>query len=174
MKICGKCKIEYPLEDFHYRNKATGTRASWCKECMRLWYIEHQEEQSQRNLNWWHKNNARKKFIDSYILPIEDKLPSVDKRTKVRFWEKVDIRGEDDCWEWQASRGVKGYGFFRTEYSNSAHRVSYLFAYGEIPDGLQINHHCDNPPCVNPKHIYAGTAKDNTADMLKRSRHRLK
>jgi hypothetical protein len=52
------------------------------------------------------------------------------------------------------------------------HRFAWELAYGPIPDGLWVLHHCDNPPCVNIDHLYLGTVKDNTADMMRRGRMR--
>lgn len=79
---------------------------------------------------------------------------------------------ETGCWEWIAG-AVKGRGRInylgRAEY---AYRVAYTLWVGPIPDGLQINHHCDNPICINPEHLYAGTAADNIADAIRRDRLR--
>lgn len=71
------------------------------------------------------------------------------------------------CWEWQGSTAAAGRAYHKGQY---AYRLSYEIFVGPIPDGLQINHHCDNPLCVNPEHIYAGTQKQNTADALARGR----
>lgn len=89
-----------------------------------------------------------------------------------RFWEKVDrSAGDDGCWLWIASTVSNGYGSFRVGSRNErAHRVSFEFAYGPIPDGLQINHHCDNKLCVNPSHLYAGDQLQNRRDAVRRGR----
>lgn len=95
-----------------------------------------------------------------------------------RFWPKVDIRGDDDCWEWQAARSTHfGYGIIGVGSRitgdariETAHRVAWRLTYGEIPEsdvtahGSVIMHMCDNPPCVNPKHLRLGTQLDNIAD----------
>jgi len=96
------------------------------------------------------------------------------KSCEERFWEKVNICDEDECWEWLASKSKKGYGHFDARCGESrAHRYSWVVYFGEITDELQVLHHCDNPSCVNPKHLFLGTAKDNTQDMLKKGRDRL-
>jgi hypothetical protein len=83
-----------------------------------------------------------------------------------RFWPKVDMRGDDECWPWLGYRDRRGYGKIRPKQSNStkAHRVAWMLRYGSIPDGLCVLHHCDNPPCCNPHHLFLGTHLDNVAD----------
>lgn len=92
----------------------------------------------------------------------------MQKTPEERFWAKVDKRGPDDCWEWTSSRLPKGYGRFG---STLAHRYVYELTHGrEAAEGVVIRHTCDNPPCVNPAHLIAGTYKDNTDDMMRRGR----
>lgn len=77
-----------------------------------------------------------------------------------RFWSKVDKSGV--CWNWTASKKYKNYGQFWYKGRNDfAHRVSYELCKGVIPDGLQIDHLCRNPSCVNPDHLEAVTQKEN-------------
>jgi len=91
-----------------------------------------------------------------------------------RFWKKVNKAGEDDCWEWMATKTRGGYGSIgigsRERGKEMAHRASYRIHYGEIPDGLWVLHSCDNRSCVNPKHLRLGTALDNTNDAIIRNR----
>lgn len=90
--------------------------------------------------------------------------------TQERFNALVDQSGEDDCWIWKGYR-TNGYGRFQVhDKIYLASRIGWELANGPIPKGLLVCHHCDNPPCVNPKHLFLGTYKDNIHDMLRKGR----
>lgn len=86
-----------------------------------------------------------------------------------RFWSKVNKDAPGGCWEWTASRNNNGYGMFSCrglgyEHKKLAHRLSYESANGPIEFGKHVLHACDNPSCVNPAHLSAGTRVDNMRD----------
>jgi len=95
-----------------------------------------------------------------------------------RFWSKVNKLGPDDCWEWIGGKYTStGYGKFsliKDSGKNSdmgAHRYSYILMHGKIPSDMMVCHMCDNPPCVNPNHLFLGTAKDNAWDSIRKGRN---
>lgn len=96
------------------------------------------------------------------------------KRLEERFWPKVDIRGPNDCWEWTAARHSNGYGSIglgaRSSGKGLAHRVAWTLIHDSIPEGMCVCHHCDNPGCVNPSHLFLATQKDNLEDCRRKGR----
>jgi hypothetical protein len=98
------------------------------------------------------------------------KVTTEEDRNRL-FWEKVDIRGKNECWNWTGAKNKAGYGMFKVAVGTSlANRMSYKLAFCFIPEGMCVLHKCDNPSCVNPYHLYAGTMGDNTRDMIERHR----
>lgn len=87
-----------------------------------------------------------------------------------RFWAKV-VKS-DGCWKWIGTKHQFGYGMIRDEQSIkiTASRASWLIHFGEIPEGMYICHHCDNPECTNPEHLFLGTPSDNNNDKEKKGR----
>ncbi len=85
-----------------------------------------------------------------------------------RFWNKVDAKGPDECWPWEAVRLPNGYGrFLFRRHQILAHRFALSQALGRpIVNGMCVLHSCNNPPCCNPTHLREGTDADNTADMV--------
>lgn len=94
------------------------------------------------------------------------------KALEERFWGKV--QKSDGCWNWTGKHDAFGYGRLwisdKPYVELQAHRFSYTIHIGEIPEGLSILHKCDNPPCVNPEHLFIGTRADNMVDKVQKGR----
>ena len=97
-----------------------------------------------------------------------ERVIELTEKDKSRFWAKVDRSGGPDaCWLWTAAKRKTGYGLFYIRRAHGSHRIAWAMDKGPIPDGLCVCHRCDNPPCCNPKHLYAGTKVDNAQDSIR-------
>ncbi len=100
-------------------------------------------------------------------IPLLPRSMSADER----FYAHVDRGGDEDCWLWKAYRNSDGYGVMRRgQRTEHAHRVAWEIASGPVPNGIHVLHHCDNPPCVNPAHLFLGTHQENMDDMYAKGR----
>ncbi|MER3405479.1 MAG: hypothetical protein C4289_10265, partial [Chloroflexota bacterium] len=93
----------------------------------------------------------------------------------IRFWAKV--QKTDGCWYWLGQVNKDGYGYLGvgsklngTKRLVKAHRVVFELAFGPIPEGLEVCHHCDEPRCVRPDHLFLGTHADNMVDAFRKGR----
>ena len=97
----------------------------------------------------------------------------IDEKTKERFQAKVNKRHWRQCWEWQAAKDSYGYGSFW--FNGSAvmsHRIALAIKTGEMPEGMQACHSCNNPSCNNPHHLEWGTQEFNMQYMVACNRHK--
>jgi len=94
------------------------------------------------------------------IIPIEDRIKN-----------KFKVDPNNNCWIWQGFKDKDGYGsIIINQKMNKPHRVMWEIHNGPIPEGINVLHKCDNPPCVNPDHLFLGSQKDNIQDCIKKDR----
>lgn len=91
------------------------------------------------------------------------------------LWARTDRSNPSGCWEWNAYRARTGYGLVRLSSDKHGmprytHRLAYELAKGPIPEGMEVCHSCDNPPCINPDHLFLGTRRDNMRDAVRKGR----
>ena len=97
----------------------------------------------------------------------------IDRAAIERFEAKFIPEPNSGCWLWTAATTHFGYGAFRLDRSRkqfNSHRVAWLIYRGPIPEGKWVLHHCDNPPCVNPDHLFLGDNTANIADRVRKNR----
>ena len=114
------------------------------------------------------RRNARWRWSHGYCQPKKSLLE--------RFEAKYIPEPMSGCWIWISTIGSNGYGEIHnpdgSHKGKQAHRVSWEFFRGPITEGLQVNHKCDVPLCVNPNHLYLGTQVQNIEDCIRRGRAR--
>lgn len=100
-------------------------------------------------------------------------LMIISEKQTDSFWNNV--KKSDTCWVYGKSSSRWNYGHVTINgKSVLAHRMSYTIHYGDIPNGMIVCHKCDNPPCINPDHLFLGAHKDNSIDMSNKGRGSLK
>lgn len=94
---------------------------------------------------------------------------------EAKFW--ANVQKTSHCWEWTGTKSKTGYGVLYTPHKTTdsrrrifAHRFVHELYHGPIPEGMLVCHHCDNPGCVNPDHLWLGSDQENTADRHRKGR----
>lgn len=98
--------------------------------------------------------------------------PKMLSEISERFWNGVSVGEPESCWMWNRHRDPRGYGRINIfHHVWLAHRISFLLNNGHLEESMHICHHCDNPPCCNPAHLFEGTDLDNQRDACLKGRH---
>lgn len=149
MNICSKCGIE--CEWVKHTNR--------CRKCV-----------SDKQNEWQRKKKNRLCVYCNQ--PYTPKGPNKECSPRCQIMNNIkDVEG---CWEWQRTISKMGYG--KTRYlgkDETTHRVSFMVFKGEIPEGMNVCHSCDNRKCCNPDHLWIGTTKDNVQDCIRKGRRKL-
>lgn len=104
--------------------------------------------------------------------PAPKPVPDLSDADITKFRDRIAYSAKpNSCWEWTGSRQNYGYGQMKIgKRTVKTHRIAWKLAYGDIPEELFVLHHCDNPPCVRPGHLFLGTNLDNTLDRHSKGR----
>lgn len=152
-KVCKDCGEMKPLEELVHHPRRKGDRQNWCKSCRAVYLREWRSGRSRA---------AERRSVEGVA---------------ARFWPRVDKNGPEiipasPCWLWTGLKDRKGYGrFYFRGHVTAAQRVACFLGCGEeIPRDLFACHRCDVSACVRPEHIFAGTCRDNLADMAAKGR----
>jgi len=173
VKKCFRCSLEKNLSEFW-------KGCSYCIPCdkdyRKEWREKYKNEYAERRKILWKRRKSRecKKCGETFVgkglirefCSTKCKLLGTIKKLKIK-----------KCWEWQGDLHPNGYGY-TTRYEDRkrkhVHRISYEMFKGEIPQGLYVCHSCDNRKCINPDHLWVGTAKENMQDAKRKGRLRNK
>jgi hypothetical protein len=134
----------------------------------------HQQQEILKRIAYIDDSSVAEVVRKAVALYITERKKTIGEKELIKeFWSQAQ-RAENKCLEWQGTLSDQGYGVNSRELMGeiAAHRVAYRIIKGEIPEKLFVCHTCDNPRCVDPDHLFLGTAKDNYIDMVSKGRRK--
>ena len=155
------CAVGHEYTSENTRTRPNGTRE--CRECRN----EYKRQARRRKAALRPPRVQRERATPKQrATPTPKPSPTFEER-----YAKAVAKGSpEECWEWL---GWKSHRYGVMEVSGkrwSAHRLTWTLTHGPIPNGLHVCHRCDNPPCVNPSHLFLGTNLDNVRDKVAKGR----
>ena len=170
MRKCFKCQRTLSAQEFW-------PKCAYCIDCdkayRRIWRKENKERYAKIRKQKWLQTFGRKcKKCGAFF--VGKGLVREYCSTKCKLLGNV-TKKRNGCWTWKGPLHPAGYAYttiYETNKKMHAHRASFLIFKGEIPNGLYVCHKCDNPSCINPDHLWAGTAKENMQDAKSKGRLR--
>jgi hypothetical protein len=149
------------------------------KQAVTAMFIYHEQYAAQRSgcIEFWESLSKSEKRVCQDLINLIESRPEYNapvvpsEEVRERFWQKV--RKSDGCWLWNGKKAKHRYHVISMgpgKKREGVHRISWMIHYGEIPLRLCVLHKCDVPNCVRPDHLFVGTHKDNSMDMVKKGR----
>lgn len=166
---CHRKHKAYGLCSMHYRRKLNNgitDRPRDGKNCA----VDDCERKCTKKLYCDKHYYRYRKYGDP--LKVKERYQKKDYSCHELFEASYRLNEDSGCWEWIGGKNYWGYG--RLNYNSkhlSAHRYAFEYFKGAIGDGMYVCHHCDNPSCVNPEHLFLGDSQTNIDDMVNKGRH---
>ena len=114
-----------------------------------------------------------RQLVGGLRAPKPYKRPNIKLTVEIKVFNKINISGINECWEYLGSKLPRGYGVIRKGRTTLyAHRIAYKIFWGDYDSDMCVCHHCDNPSCCNPYHLFLGTHADNVRDREAKGRGR--
>ncbi len=157
-----KVLVKRFLYDLHFSNNESGIYTNKCKNsrCVNISHITFLKHKRTKIISI---NNINRSYLDLTVFNKDELL--------TYFYNNIITEPNSGCWIWIKSISNKGYGRAHLRpFEMSSHRFSWILFRGKIPETFHICHKCDTPSCVNPEHLFIGTAADNMADKIKKGR----
>lgn len=170
-KLCKHCSVVLTIDNKVHKRMV-------CKPCRSKSVCEYQKKSPERRRKYANEYARKVGLVKEY--PCETCKEPCYKKTKNAYCSLkcrflFYVKKTESCWIWMGGKGRSNYGKFMIgEKTSVASRVAYELFKGKLEENKYVCHTCDNPPCVNPEHLWLGTSSENQLDSIKKGRRKLK